>query len=189
MFATEDEARNYGDKYGGAEVGYSHLRGEWYVLLNGRGTWKYTGGTTITKAYDKKSYESDFSMGGSSGGTPNYDNLPEAVNTIAGGMGASNGVTTTVIDKVAKGVSEYAGYLKGAKSVGRACATINIGIALVNLYNGSQNVTLTTGKKIKYVADTIVGIVSLIGGPIGAIVSSVYFIGDVLTNGYGTNDE
>ena len=74
MFATEEEARNYGDKYGGAEVGYSHLRGEWYKTLK---------------------------------------------------------------------------------------STLNIGVSII----GS------------------------ITGPIGAIVSSVYFIGDVLTNGYGTNDE
>ena len=188
MFATEEEARNYGNKYGGAEVGYSHLRGEWYVLLNGRGTWKYTGGTTVTKAYSPQYYEGSFFMGGSPGSTPNYENLPDAVNTIAGGLGASNGVTTTVINKVAKKIPEYSGYRNGLKRVGRFCATINIGIAFYNYMAESNDGTLTTGKKIKYVADIIVGTVSIFV-PGGAVIGTAYFLGDILTNGYGTNDE
>ena len=137
----------------------------------------------------KKTSHGSSAAGDSDYGTPNYGNLPEAANTIAGGLGASNGVTTTLIDNAAKGVPEYSGYVKGAKAVGTRLTIINIGYSTYNLVDNYISGELTQGKIIKYGCDVLFGVLSLSCNPVGVALSGVYFILDVATDGFDTNKE
>lgn len=170
LFASEAEAIEASKRYPGSRVGYARDKGEWYVSYR-----------TSTKLMGVE-YARVFSCYISS--IPAW---ASALNTSAGGVSVANDVKIRLINYGAKNIPEFAEYINYTKALGRLCTYVNIGYAFFNLADGYENKTLTTGQGIKYTADIIVGLVSLTV-PGGAIIGSLYFIGDVLTNGYGTND-
>ena len=93
-----------------------------------------------------------------------------------------------MINEAVKGVSEYVGYLKGVKSVGRACAAINIGFAGMDYYIDYKQNGFSVERTGKLMLDGIAIAVGIWGGLPGAIISGTYFLIDVATDGFGMND-
>ncbi|MBC7508370.1 MAG: RHS repeat-associated core domain-containing protein, partial [Ferruginibacter sp.] len=75
-------------------------------------------------------------------------------------------------------------YLKGVKAIGAAGAIVAAGISMYRAGNYYANGGQKSSVGIKATIDVVMGAVGFLG-PIGFAVSSIYFLTDAVTNGFG----